>query len=467
MLKTKVHLINVIEKNIRKSLLELAYLFHEYNKELYLVGGSVRDLLLGKTPKDYDLTTNARPEEVKEILGKYPIIETGIKHGTVTVIYGGEQLEITTYRCDGLYKDGRHPESVEFVNNLEEDLKRRDLTINALAYDIINDEVVSLDETSIKDLHYGIIRTVGNPIDRYNEDALRMLRTFRFSAQLNFSIEEETFKAIKECGYLLQKVSAERIRDELTKILMSDNPQVLELMCICEIEQYLFNGTTPITDILNCEHQNQWHYTDVFHHTMDVIKRVPKKFELRWAALFHDLGKPSVKAIKEGEPNRYTFYGHQVESVKIADVLMRILKFSDKQRTVILNYVKYHDESLAEVKISTFKRILNEIGVENFLDYIELRKADTLAHRLLAGTKYAIDQISKLYERYDKVVSESQALTVKDLNINGYDIMKLGFEGPEIGNCLKYLLEQVLNENIVNEKDKLIQLAKDYKVSSK
>ena len=293
-----------------------------------------------------------------------------------------------------------------------------------------------------------------------------MLRTFRFSAQLNFSIEEETFKAIKECGYLLQNVSAERIRDELTKILMSDNPQVLELMCICEIEPYIFLFE-PITAILNCEHQNQWHYTDVFHHTMDVIKRVPKKFELRWAALFHDLGKPSVKAIKEGEPNRYTFYGHQVESTNIADVLMRILKFSNEQRALILNYVKYHDESLAEVKISTFKRILNEIGVENFLDYMELRKADTLAHRLSAGTKYAIDQISKLYERYDRVVSESQALTVKDLNINGHVIKDLGFEGKEIGDCLKYLLEQVLSENIQNEFDALLKLAKDYKMSSK
>ena len=470
MYKTFIPLNENINKDIRENILEITDLFQNSGKEIYLVGGSVRDIFLGKEPKDYDLCTNAKPEEIKEILKDKVIIDTGIKHGTVTVIYKGKNsvitpFEITTYRCDGLYKDGRHPESVEFVNTLEEDLKRRDLTVNAMAYDVKTENIICIDEQPFDDAYVGIIRTVGKAEDRYNEDALRMLRTFRFAAQLGFTIEPETFEAVKKCAPLISKVSKERIREELTKILMSDNPQALELMCVSGLEQYLFDGTTPITDCLYCEHKNQWHYTDVFHHTMDVVKRVPKKFELRWAALFHDLGKPVVRALKEGTTGTYTYYGHPVESVKIAENIMNILKFSNQQKDIILKYVKYHDESLAEVKISTFKRIMNDIS--NFKDYMELRKADTMAHRLLAGTKYALDQITKIYERYIKVINDNAAFTIKDLNINGYDIMKLGFEGKEIGDCLKYLLEQVLSENVQNEFDDLLKLAKDYRTSLK
>ena len=277
------------DNKLYRSLSRLFEAFWIYNKkELYLVGGVVRDLLLGKTPKDYDLTTNATPEEVKKIciaLG-LKTFDSGIKHGTITILdeFYGQSYEITTYRIDGKYTDGRHPDSVEFVSSLEEDLKRRDFTINSFAYDFLRNELIALDESYFDDLEFGIIRTVGDPAERYEEDALRMLRALRFSAQLNFSIAKETYEAIKQNAMLIQKVSKERIRDELTKILLSDNPQLIELFAITNLEEYAFkdyNDFKCISKMLWCEHENPWHYTDVFHHTIDVVKNVPKVFELR------------------------------------------------------------------------------------------------------------------------------------------------------------------------------------------
>ena len=298
------------ENRLYRSLLRLFEAFWIYNKkELYLVGGGVRDLLLGKEPKDYDLTTNASIEEIREICAKLNLktFDSGVKHGTLTIIDDFYKIsyECTVYRKDGKYTDGRHPDEVIFTPSLEEDLKRRDFTINSFAYNLLTKELVMLDEAYLKDLELGIIRTVGNPIDRFSEDALRMLRALRFLAQLNFTIQRDTFAAIKELAPKIALISKERIRDELTKILLSDNPQVLELFVITGLEPYAFDGITPIGDILNCEHQNPWHYADVFHHTMDIVKRVPKTFELRWAALMHDFGKPAVKELKDDASGYY------------------------------------------------------------------------------------------------------------------------------------------------------------------
>lgn len=455
--------------------------FNIANKELYLVGGCVRDIMLDKTPKDFDFCTNAKPNEVKDILSRvsyvkdscgfyvdksskrYSFIDTGLKHGTITILDNKVHkfYEITTYRCDGLYKDARHPQEVTFVNTLEEDLKRRDFTINSFAYDLYNKELHMLDESYLKDLEHGIIRAIGDPCERFNEDALRMLRALRFSAQLNFSIETNTYNAIKKCNHLLAKISKERIEDELSKILLSDNPQTLELFVISGLEKYAFDGLEPLKSILTCEHSNPWHYTDVFHHTMDVVKRVPKTYVLRWSALFHDIGKPLVKCLKEGTSDHYTYYDHQEESCRIANDIMTILKFSNDDRDLISKFVLYHDAQLVEIKNSRFKRILVDIGLDNFDDYMQLRKSDAFAHRLSKDTKYAIDYISKIYERYDKVTFKNEALTLKDLKVNGYDMMNLHLEGKEIGDMLNYLLERVLDDSSLNDKDTLLHLAKE------
>ena len=455
------------ENRFYRSLFRLFEAFWIYNKkELYLVGGSVRDLLLGKEPKDYDLTTNASIEEIREICAKLNLktFDSGVKHGTLTIIDDFHKIsyECTVYRKDGEYTDGRHPDEVTFTPSLEEDLKRRDFTINSFAYNLLTKELVMLDEAYLKDLELGIIRTVGNPIDRFSEDALRMLRALRFAAQLNFTIQRDTFAAIKELAPKIALISKERIRDELTKILLSDNPQVLELFVITGLEPYAFDGITPIGDILNCEHQNPWHYADVFHHTMDVIKRVPKTFELRWAALMHDFGKPAVKELKDDATGHYHYHGHQEVSANIAEKLADLLKFSNEQKDIVYKFVKYHDEPLAEVRNAKFKAIVNEIGKDNFLNFIKLRAADAFAHKLLMGTKFAIDFPDIIKERFSKIIDEDQALKVTDLKINGYDLINLGLQGKQIGDCLNYLLGLVLEDAALNNREILIELSKKF-----
>ena len=454
-----------INANLYLSLAELFNVFKTHNKELYLVGGCVRDLLLDKCPKDYDLCTNATPEEIKEILNKsmYKTYDSGIKHGTITVVDTcyNQTYEITTYRIDGKYTDGRHPDKVEFTTSLEEDLKRRDFTINSFAYDYLNKELLMLDESFLNDLEFGIIRAVGDPVKRYEEDALRMLRAIRFAAQLNFTIQRDTYSAIKKVAPKLSAVSKERIRDELTKILLSNKPDLLKLFVLSGLEEPAF-GFTPLTDIMNCYHENPWHYADVFHHTMDVVNAVPAEFNLRWAALLHDTGKPSTKTLKEGTKNYYNYIGHQDVSAEIALRLMEVLKFSNEQKDTIYKFVKYHDAHLAEVKNSTFKTIVNAIGKENFSDFIKLRVADSFAHRLLMDTKFAVDFPDIVKERFCKIISEDNALKVTDLNINGHDLIALGLEGKQIGDCLNYLLELVLEDATLNNHEILIELSKKF-----
>lgn len=454
-----------INANLYLSLAELFNVFKTHNKELYLVGGCVRDLLLNKCPKDYDLCTNATPEDFKKILNKsiYKTYDSGIKHGTITVVDTcyNQTYEITTYRIDGKYTDGRHPDKVEFTTSLEEDLKRRDFTINSFAYDYLNKELLMLDESFLNDLEFGIIRAVGDPVKRYEEDALRMLRAIRFAAQLNFTIQRDTYSAIKKVASKLSVVSKERIRDELTKILLSNKPDLLKLFVLSGLEEPAF-GFTPLTDIMNCYHENPWHYADVFHHTMDVVNAVPAEFNLRWAALLHDTGKPSTKTLKEGTKNYYNYIGHQDVSAEIALRLMEVLKFSNEQKDIIYKFVKYHDAHLAEVKNSTFKTIVNAIGKENFSDFIKLRVADSFAHRLLMDTKFAIDFPDIVKERFCKIISEDNALKVTDLNINGYDLIALGLEGKQIGDCLNYLLGLVLEDATLNTHEILIELSKKF-----
>lgn len=451
---------------------ELTHIFNRNGHELFLVGGCVRDLLLNRKPKDVDLCTSATPDQMKVIIdscklknlqgaSRFRYWDSGIKHGTLTItdhLYN-LSFEVTTYRVDGKYSDNRHPDEVTFTPSLEEDLKRRDFTINSFAFNLLKNKLVALDESYLLDLEFGIIRAVGKAKERFTEDALRMLRALRFSAQLNFSIALDTYEAIKECAKLISNISKERIRDELTKILLSDNPQVLELFVITGLEQYAL-GKTPIGDILNCPHDNPWHYTDVFHHTMDVVKRVPKTFELRWAALFHDFGKPHVKKLKEGTENHYNYHGHQDVSADIALGLMEDLKFSNEQNDLIFKFVKYHDSELVDCKNSKFKTVLVDIGIDNFKNFMQLKLADANAHCLTKDTKYAIEYPDKLYARYYKVVSEKQGLTVKDLAINGYDMMNLGFTGPEIGKALNKCLEEVLENPDHNTKEYLLTIVK-------
>ena len=457
---------------VYRSLIKLFEAFWVSNKkELYLVGGCVRDLLLGKEPKDYDLTTNATPDEVKEICEQLRLktFDSGIKHGTITILddFYNMQYEITTYRVDGKYTDGRHPDEVAFTASLEEDLKRRDFTINSFAYNLLQHEVLALDESYFNDLEFGIIRTVGNPVDRFNEDALRMLRALRFAAQLKFFIEAGTYNAIKQLASNMSKISKERIRDELTKILLSDDVEILEQFVDTGMEKYCFDGITPVGDMLAAEHNCNWHYTDVLHHTFLVVNRVPKTFVMRWAALLHDVGKPKGRTEFPPGSKRYHYHGHPEVSAQIAEPFMEMLKFSNDQKDLILKFVENHDLDLSMARDSTFKNFLVEIGPENFNDFMKLQVADAYAHTIKDSISYNNMKISRTYARFTKIIAENQPLKVTDLAINGNDVGADGFlQGKEIGDCLRWLLRVVLEHPEYNTREKLLELLQQFKEMS-
>ena len=426
--------------------------------ELYLVGGCVRDLLLNKTPKDFDLCTSATPEQLKKLIKEYgnenyTVWDSGIKHGTVTVVNSkfNESVEITTFRVDGEYSDGRRPDCVEFSVSLEEDLKRRDLTINSLAYNILEDELIMLEETFMKDLELGIIRCVGDANERFKEDALRMLRAIRFSAQLGYSIEKDTFNAIKVNADLIQNISAERIKDELTKILCSNNPQMLEMLIATGLHRFIM---PELEEMLNCKQNNKYHYTDVLHHTFDVIKNVSASNDkLRWSALFHDMGKPDCVSV--GEDGYEHFYGHALLSADKVKKYAQLLKFDNATTDFVYTMVKYHDREMDNMKNKTFKDLVNTIGNDRFNDYLMFRQADALAH---SHDNNPLEAVALAKERYKNLLLHPEPMLTKDLAINGNDLKNIGLEGKEIGIALALCLETILENPERNTKEFLLNL---------
>lgn len=449
-----------------QSLQSLFAIFALANKELYLVGGCVRDFILDREPKDIDLCTSATPDEVKTLMKKYDdnykIFDSGIKHGTLTLFERKfrNSFEITTFRTDGKYTDNRHPDDVKFTASLEEDLKRRDFTINSFAYDIEKETIYMLDESYLKDLELGIIRCVGNADERFQEDALRMLRAIRLSAQLGYSIEENTLHAIKRNSALITNISAERIRDELTKILCSDNPHMLEILITTGLHKHII---PELEEMLNCKQINKYHYTDVLHHTFDVIKNLPKNnMRLRWSALFHDMGKPeSVSVDEEGYEH---FYGHALLSADKVKKYSEILKFDNNTAEFVYKIVKYHDREFADMRINTFKKLINTVGIDIFNDYIKFRQADALAHRF---SDELLEGISLLKERYMNIILHSEPMSLKDLAINGHDISALGFKGKDVGNVLSRCLDYVLSSPDNNTRESLLNLIKEEYLNEK
>lgn len=417
----------------------------------YAVGGAVRDALLGKTPYDFDITTDATPYEVKELFDK--VIDTGIAHGTVTVMIDKESLEVTTFRADGEYLDNRKPTSVTLVKDVRDDLARRDFTINALCY---NDDEGILDLFSgIDDLNEKIIRAIGNPEERFTEDALRILRGVRFSVQLGFEIEKNTLDAIKKCAPLVKNLSVERITAELDKILMSPAPdKALALMYDTGILDFIM---PEMADCYRCDQNIKWHIYDVGNHTAQVIKNTPEIIYLRYSALMHDWGKPHTKGKNdEGED---TFRNHAKISYELADKFTKKYKFSNERRDKAIRLVKYHDlEILPEKKY--VKRAINKVGDDIFIDLISLKRADCLSQNLelTASRLPYIDTLEKLYE---EIKENKETFSVKDLAVNGNDIKALGGTGKKIGEILNALLEVVMDNPAQNEKEILIEIAKD------
>ena len=419
--------------------------------EAYAVGGCVRDSILGRMPEDWDITTSAMPEETKALFAR--TFDTGIEHGTVTVLKGRTGYEVTTYRVDGEYEDSRHPREVTFTQSLKEDLKRRDFTINAMAY---NDEEGLVDIFGgLKDLEGKVIRCVGNARERFSEDALRILRGVRFAAQLEFDLEEETREGMRELAGTLANISAERIQTELVKILVSDRPDLLREAWRLGITKVFL----PEFDLLmETEQETPHHMYSVGEHTLHALQNIRPDKVLRLTMFFHDMGKPALKTVDEDGVAH--FKRHAVKSEEITRTVMRRLKFDNDTLRKTAKLVCYHDLRMPATPANV-RRAMNRIGKELFPLYLEVRRADVLAQsEYLRREK--LDDISKVEAIYKEILSLNQCTSVKELAVNGRDLITEGIRpGREMGEILDKLLEEVLEMPERNTKEMLLKRAKE------
>lgn len=419
--------------------------------DAYAVGGCVRDSILNRKPEDWDITTSAKPEQVKRIFRR--TVDTGIEHGTVTVLIGKDGFEVTTYRVDGLYEDGRHPKEVTFTSRLEEDLKRRDFTINAMAY---NDDERLVDAFGgMRDLNYHLIRCVGDPKERFSEDALRILRAVRFSAQLAFPIEPETAEAIKSLAPNLEKISAERIQAELVKLLVSDHPERIQDACELGITKVVL---PEWDDMVGVKQNTPHHKYDVAAHTVHALQNVKNDKVLRLTMLFHDMGKPVMKTTDEN--GRDHFKGHAIASEQIAKTVMKRLKFDNDTIRKVTKLVAYHDYRM-EPTGANVRRAMHEIGVELFPYYLAVRLADTKAQRSYER-RGKLENIIQIRELYRNALRNKECVTLKDLAVTGTDLINLGIApGKELGTLLNELLDMVIEDPAWNQKGKLCDYVKE------
>lgn len=423
---------------------------HENKFKAFIVGGSVRDLIIGKKIYDWDISTDASPAQVTSIFEK--VIPTGIDFGTVTVIHNNENFEITTFRCEERYTDGRHPDKISFAKNIKDDLSRRDFTVNAIAYDPVTDEIVD-PFNGQDDIKAKLIRSVGDPIARFNEDGLRPMRACRFAASLNFKIEKNTLDAIKKTLDIFRKVSPERIHDEIIKMLCADKPSIgIEYLR----ESRLLNIIMPeLEEGIGVEQPKQFHVWDVYYHNIYSCDFGPKeKPVLRLALLFHDISKPECKVDE-------TFYNHENIGALKASLIMKRLKFSNFEIDYVANLISNHMFNYScEWSDSAVRRFIKRVGIDNIEDLFAFRKADMLAMDKDAESSY----LNELGDRIKKIIDDENALDVSDLKINGLDLMKEFNikEGPLVGKILNYLLEKVLDEPGLNEKEKLMGLVRDF-----
>lgn len=441
--------------SVPHKLRELAEIFEKNGFSLYLVGGAVRDYVLGLDNHDYDFTTDAEPLEVKKMFKK--TIDTGIKHGTVTVLFKGGSYEITTFRTEGEYHDGRHPEKVSFVRNLDEDLKRRDFTINALAADLRSGTIIDQHD-GLADIKNGVVRAIGIAEERFTEDALRMLRACRFSSKLGFEVEESTKMAISKLKENVKLVSSERIKDELFRLVDSPHPRMgLETMK----ETGLMDIILPELSALYGLEQGGFHKEDAYEHSILALERardMKYPIEVKVSALLHDIGKKQTR--REGE-TRYTFYGHEGVSERMTLGILERLKASNNEKKIILRLIREHMFSYTpEWTDGAVRRFINRVGINSLDRLYMLRDCDNAA---TTGEKPDNSHLEKeLRTRINSELERNSALTLKDLKITGDDLMKLGIEkGPSIGKILNQLLEMVIDNPELNEKEKLSSIARE------
>lgn len=418
--------------------------------EAYIVGGCIRDILLDKNPEDWDIATSALPVKVKEIFCDKKVISTGEKYGTVTVMGEEGKVEVTTFRSEGAYTDGRHPDWVAFRDSIVDDLSRRDFTINSIAWNHVKGLVDPFG--GMEDLDKGVIRAVGNPQDRFSEDALRMIRAVRFASNLDFVIEDETFKAIKVLAGTIEIISIERIREELFKILVGPNPSYgMNLLLNTGLMEFVL---PELVETVDFRQNNPYHNMDVFRHIVCVLEKCPPFLPIRLAALFHDIGKPYCYT--EDDEGIGHFYGHDEKSVEIAIKALKRLKSSNKLIDKVSQLVEYHMKYYKSNQRDKIKKLIGEIGKDNIFDLLSLQKADAMCK----NKPELIDNALEMEKTVEDIISKNEPIDMKDLAINGEDLIKAGFNpGAEMGKMLNELLEIVLKNPELNNKETLLEIA--------
>lgn len=425
--------------------------------EGYAVGGCVRDSLLGRLPNDWDITTSASPEQVKELFSH--TFDTGIEHGTVTVLIGSEGFEVTTYRIDGEYTDSRHPKEVRFTSSLREDLRRRDFTINAMAYN----ETAGLVDLfgGARDLEAGVIRCVGEAEERFGEDALRMLRAVRFSAQLGFEIEAETAAAIRKLAPTLERISAERIQTELVKLLVSPHPDWIRKAWETGITAVIL----PEFDRMMEQPQNNAHHIySVGEHTLETLRQIPAEKVLRLTMLIHDMGKP--ECVRLDEAGVYHFRGHAAYSAKIAERLMKRLKFDNETSRKVCRLVACHSW-YPEAAPEGVRKSVHEMGEELFPLFLEVKRADVLGQSP-AVRQAKLEYLEQVGRIYGEILARGDCLSLKTLAVTGKDLIQDGVApGPGLGRILEELLEEVLEHPEKNRKEELLEQSRRLRKNGK
>lgn len=435
-----------LPENIRAVMRKL----NDAGYEAYIVGGCVRDALMGATPHDYDITTSALPEETESVFSGWRVIETGLKHGTVTVLSDGEPVEITTYRIDGEYLDGRHPEKVSFSRSLKDDLSRRDFTVNGMAYsptlgfvDIYGGQ---------EDICDRVIRCIGDPEKRFGEDALRILRALRFSAVLGFSIEEETAAAVKRLCGTLSKVSAERIFAELKKLLCGkDAERVLR-----EFPEVFVQIIPELAPEIGYEQGSRFHDSTLWEHTARAVGGAECDEVLRLAMLLHDIGKPCCRTIDEAGECHY--YGHPERSAVLADEILRRLKCDNAARERVCGIIRYHDIPV-ELSSRYIRRGLAKHGMEGFRDIMLAHIADDRGKAPFAQER--IPQALEAIKKAEEIMAQKPCLSVKELAVNGGELRGIIEPSPAMGALLKRLCDEVVEGALPNEKEALLRRAEE------
>lgn len=418
--------------------------------EAYIVGGCLRDVLLGKDPYDWDIATSATPEEIREVFRGYRQLNAGLKHGTVAVLVDNEFIEITTYRIDGEYSDGRRPDRVFFTVNITEDLARRDFTINACA---MGDNGIIDPFGGQKDLKERTIRCVGDPIDRFREDALRILRGIRFASVLGFTVEENTKRAMFKCKDLLKNISQERITDEFCKTLLGN--KVYDTLL--EFKDIIVFMVPEVGDMVGFKQHNRYHIYDVYQHTLKAVESIDRDISLRMAMFFHDIGKPSCFSLDQNQVGH--FYGHAKVSAGITRKILKRMRFSNRDIQKIIELIGFHDRQIGLTSKSV-KRLVACLGEAQFRRLLKVKKADAKAKNPIF-LQDKLKNLNAIEKKLDDILAEDPCIALRDLAVNGKDLIDMGIpQGKKIGRILNKLLDMVINEELDNNREDLLKMVK-------